>query len=797
MKISYEWLREWVRVPWEARELGSRLTLAGFELEAFEPAAPAFSGVVVGEILDVSAHPAAQKLRVCRVASGRGEPVQIVCGASNARAGLRSALAIAGAMLPDARRIEAAKLRGVDSQGMLCSAKELGLAAGGEGEGILELPADAPLGEDLREYLRLNDCVLELNVTPNRGDAMSVLGIAREAAALSGEPLTGPRIEPVAGRNTDEVGVQLHAPVACPKFVARVLRGLNNRAPTPEWLRERLRRAGLRCISPVVDVTNYVMLELGQPMHAYDLARLRGGVQARLAHSGESLTLLDGQTVKLEPDMLVIADEEGAVGLAGVMGGARTAVGPGTVDVLLESAYFAPEAVAGRARRLGLHTDASQRFERGVDPAHQERAVERVTALLYQTAGGSPGATTVTQAPEYLPRRLPVRLRRAQLARLLGAPVAPERVEAVFAALQMSVARTTEGWAVTPPSHRFDITIEADLIEEVARIIGYEEIREADALAPQRFKPAPEELPAERSVLDSLAARGYHEVITYAFVDPALQARLFPEEPSLTISNPIASDLSAMRVSLWPGLIRVALENQRRQRERLRLVEHGARFALADASVHETDSLGGLVLGGRHPEQWGTADTAKLAADFFDVKADVECLLAATGDPEAFAFEPALRSCLHPGRSARILRRGAPVGWLGELHPTITRDLGFTAAPIVFELDWAAALRGRLPQAREISRFPLIRRDIAVVIDESVPLSALRERVTLTASNLLQDVRVFDVYRGAGIEKGRKSVALGLIFQHISRTLTDDDVDRAVAAVVADLRAQLGARLRE
>jgi phenylalanyl-tRNA synthetase beta chain len=813
MKVPYSWLKSWVDVPWEARELGARLTMAGFELEALTPAAPPFTNVVVAEILEARPHPKAERLRVCRVTMGQGEPLEIVCGASNARAGLKSALAVVGAVLPEDLRIERAQLRGIESNGMLCSAKELGLADGSTG--ILELAEDAPVGVPLRQYLELDDSVLEVNVTPNRGDAMSVLGIAREVVALSGRPLTGPKIEPVKARSLDRFDVKLDAPVACPKFAGRVIRGLENRRPTPIWMRERLRRAGLRSISPIVDVTNYVLLDLGQPMHAYDLMRLKSGIRVRMAAPDESITLLDGRTVRLASDILVIADGEGPVGAAGIMGGERTAVAEGTVDVFFESAWFSPDAVAGRARRLGLHTDASQRFERGVDPANQERAVEYATQLLLTIAGGTPGPLIVTQAEGYLPERPAVRLRRSQLARLLGTTIEPDRVEGTFAALQMNVARTLEGWTVTPPPHRFDINIEADLIEEVARIVGFDAIPEKHALTAQRFPRVPEARAPERSTLEALADRGYYEAITYAFVDPVLQARLFPNTETLTLSNPIASDLSTMRVSLWPGLLRAALENERRQQDRIRLFEHGARFVIAGGSVREIDTLAGLALGPRLPEQWGVTGEAKNTVDFFDVKADVEALLSAAAPAETFRFEAAQLSCLHPGRTARIVRRtpegeakdraagqapdstDIPIGYLGELHPTLVRELGFTQAPVLFELDYSQALNVELPRFREVSRFPQVRRDIAVVVDEIVALSALRERVILSASKLLQSVRIFDIYRGPGVEKGRKSVALGLIFQDFSRTLTDEEVDQAVATVLAELRVALNARIRE
>jgi phenylalanyl-tRNA synthetase beta chain len=792
MKVPYSWLREWVDVPWEARELGSRLTMSGFELEGIEPAAPEFSGVIVAEILQASPHPQADKLQVCRVSTGQGEPVQIVCGASNARAGLKSALAVVGANLPGGLKIKAAKLRGVESAGMLCSAKELGLAE--TSNGILELPDDAPVGQPLRDYLQLDDVTIELNVTPNRGDAMSVLGIAREVSALSGRPLTGPRIAPVQSRNDSKFPVRLDAPAACPKFVGRVIRGINNRAASPIWMRERLRRAGVRSISPVVDVTNFVLLELGQPMHAYDLTRLQGEIQVRLSRAGESITLLDERTVKLDAETLVITDRDGPVGVAGVMGGSRTAVSDSTTDVFFEVAYFAPEAIAGRARRIGLHTDASQRYERGVDPANQERAIERATALILEIAGGSAGPTVVTQAAELLPKRPGVHLRRSRLAMLLGTPIDATRVEEIFRSLQMEVSRGTDGWDVTPPSHRFDISIEADLIEEVARIIGFDAIPEAHAQVPQKFSPLPEELPLEQSVLDTLVARGYNEAITYAFVDPALQSLLFPQRESIALTNPIASDLSVMRVSLWPGLLRAMQDNLRRQQGRVRLFERGATFNVEQGAVREVDRLAGVAVGTRWPEQWGST---RESVDFFDVKADVEALLAGTGQLQSFTFEPGAMTCLHPGRMARILRNGVEAGWIGELHPSMARELQLNAAPILFELDFSSALTLQTPRYREISRFPQVRRDISLSVDESVSLSALRERVTLKGSSLLREMRVFDVYRGSGVESGRKSVALGLIFQDISRTLTDEDVDQAVASIVTDLRESLDARIRE
>ena len=794
MKVPYDWLAEWVALPWSAVELGTRLTLAGFELESRERAAPAFTGVVVAEIVGLAPHPQADKLRVCQVSTGTGPALQIVCGAPNARLGLRTALAQVGATLPGDLRIKVAKLRGVESRGMLASARELGFADASSG--ILELSADAPLGRSLREYLELDEEVLDFNITPNRGDAMSVLGLAREVAALTQTRIRAPAGAFAPGGQGPVLPVTLEAPAACPRFAGCIVRGIDNHAATPLWMRERLRRAGVRSISPVVDVTNYVMLELGQPMHAYDLAMLKGGIRVRMAQSGETLRLLDGKDLRLEPDMLLITDEAGPIGLAGIMGGERSAVQPETRDVFLESAFFSPAAILGRARRLGLLTDASQRFERGVDPSGQARALERALSLLLPITQSSAGPIEVVSADDQLPRRPAVRLRASQLRRLLGVELPAARVGAVLEGLGMQVRSDPQGWQAIPPPHRFDLNIEADLIEEIARLVGFDAIPETDAIAPQRFRTLPAEVPGEAALLAALAQRGYQEAVTLAFVDPRLQTQLFPDTPGLQLANPISSDLAVMRVSLWPGLLRAALENQHRQQDRIRLCEHGTRFAGSGTQALEVQSLAGIACGSRLPEQWGLGPEARVPVDFYDVKADVMALLRTTGDADAFRFEPAVHPALHPGRSARVLRRGAAIGWIGELHPKLVASIDFTYPPMLFELD-VAGIPTRVPRYQEVSRFPQVRRDLAVVVDESVTLSSLTERVTLATSNLLRELRVFDVYRGPGLEQGRKSVALGLIFQDISRTLTDDDVERLMASVVADLRENLNARIRE
>lgn len=802
MKISLDWLAEWVRSGLDARELGHRLTMAGFELESVGAAAPPFEGVIVAEILEATRHPQADKLQVCKVAVGddvasRAAPLQIVCGAANARAGLRTALAQVGASLPGGVAIKAAKLRGVESAGMLCSAKELGLAE--TSEGIVELPTDAPLGRSVRDYLMLDDELLELAITPNRGDAMSVRGIAREVAALTGQDFKHVDCAALPATLADatldaRARVALEAPAACPRFHGRVIVDVDNSQASPVWLRERLRRAGLRSISPVVDITNYIVLELGQPMHAYDLDKIEGNLQVRFARAGESCALLDGRSVELTPDVLVIADAQGPVAMAGVMGGERTAVSAKTRRVLFEVAWFAPAAIAGRGRRYGLTTDASQRFERGVDPEVGAQAIERASALLLQIAGGRAGATVTTEVATALRSRKAVTLRVAQVARLLGVELSTPEIKDLLTRLGMTVNATAADPAVIevlPPSHRFDIAIERDLIEEVARLVGYDRIPTEPARAAQRILPQPSARLEEQRLLDLLAARGYYEGVHFAFVDPALQEALFPGVASHRLANPIASDLAVMRLSLWPGLIKAALENQRRQQTRVRLFEHGVVFPVG---VAEIDRIAAISLGTRWPEQWGSG---REAGDFHDLRADVEALLSMSGDSGAFTFAPAIHSALHPGRSAQISRAGRPVGWIGELHPRLVRELGFVAAPTLFELDIAPAFAVSYAPFVEVSRFPQVRRDLAFVVDESVSFEAIRERVTHAASSLLKQLSLFDVYRGPGIESGRKSVALGLILQEKDRTLTDEDTDRVIAAVRASLGEGLGAQFRE
>jgi phenylalanyl-tRNA synthetase beta chain len=797
VKVTYSWLKEYTPLAAPA-ELAKRLTLAGLEVESVTPVAPPFSGVVVGEVLESGRHPDAEKLSVCQVTTDGSNRLQIICGAKNVRAGLKVAVAMVGAHLPNGITINRAKLRGLESNGMLCSARELGL--GDEHDGIMELPDSLPLNQDLREALDLDDVMLEVNATPNRGDCMSVFGIARDYAAAQERRYLTARVDSVAARGTAAFPVTLEAPAACPIFASRVIRGVKAGAASPAWLRERLRRVGINSISPIVDVTNYVMMDLGQPMHAYDLARVDQGIRVRLATPKESITLLDDKEYVLDPDFLVIADARGAIGLAGIMGGRGTAISESTSDVLLESAHFAPDAIAGRARQLGLFTDAAHRFERGVDPCLPAAAIERATALLVGIVGGEPGPLQVTRAAADGAAGAEgwVSLRRTRLAKLLGVSVPDDEVHAVLCAVSDRVEATPAGWRVRRPPHRFDIRIEEDLIEEVARLRGFDSIAESHAIAPQVAGEATELRVANDRLLTAMADRGYREVITYSFVDPALQQQLFPDTPSLRLANPISADLADMRVSLWIGLVQACRENLRRQQTRVRMFEIGKKFQLQGqiqaGDLKEIETLAGIATGARWPEQWGSP---REALDFYDVKADVQGVLALTGDVSSVRFEADTLACLRPGRTARIFRGSKAVGWLGELHPQVVKAINLPSSAFLFELEIDSAFQSKALKFKDISKYPSVRRDLAIVIDESVPLAVLQENVTVSASGLLSELRVFDVYRGPGVESGRKSIALGLILQDSSRTLTDVDADAVVTAVIARLRDELSATIRD
>jgi phenylalanyl-tRNA synthetase beta chain len=771
--------------------LAHALTMAGLEIEGQGKVAPPLSGIVVGEILAFEKHPDADKLRVCRVAGG-AEELQIVCGAPNVRVGMKAPLALIGARLPNGTEIKQAKLRGVDSSGMLCSAKELGL--NDDTAGLFELPANLVTGQDLVTALSLDDTVFEVNLTPNRGDCMSIVGVAREVSAARDTALHAPAITPVAATIGDTFAVKLTAAAECPKLVARVVRGVNATAKSPFWMQERLRRAGVRPISAIVDITNYVMLELGQPMHAYDLGKLHGSIEARFASQGEQITLLDGRTIALTSDIVVIADQAKAIGFAGVMGGQDSAISDATVDVLFEAAHFTPDAVAGRGRRYGLVTDASQRFERGVDPQLQERAVERATRLLLECVGGKAGPTISNRADRQQKPSVPIRLRHNRIEHVLGTTIDADLIERLLQRLGMHLDRAGSApaieWQVGAPSWRFDIHIEEDLIEEVARLYGFERIPETNASVVQEMAPWTEKRLRNERAADLMVDRGYFEAITYSFTDAATQAVLFPET-ALALKNPISTELGVMRLSLWPGLLQAVRENLRRQQSRVRLFEIGRRF---DPSGAETEVIAGVACGSALSEQWGEA-TREI--DFFDVKSDVEALLSLTGDDAQIRFVAEKHGALHPGQSARIYRGEVPIGWLGSIHPQQQRALDLTYRTFAFEIETAAGFASRLPVYQEISKYPAIRRDLALIVDEAVEVNALLDAARSVGGALLKELSVLSVYRGKQFDKDKKSIALGLHLQDTSRTLTDPEADATVARVVDHLVRQFDAVIRD
>lgn len=791
MKLSEQWLREWVNPPLSTTELADMLTMAGLEVESALPVAQSFAGVVVGEITAIELHPDADNLRLCQVHIGDVAPLSIVCGAANARAGMRIPTAMIGAELPGGKFIKDTTIRGVKSEGMLCSASELGLAE--SSEGLLELPADTRLGEDVYLYLKLDDNALELGITPNRGDCLSIAGGAREVAALSRCTLQEPVIKPVPATLDEQREVKLEAPEDCPRYAGRIIRRIKPHVQSPLWLQERLRRSGVRSISPVVDVTNYVMLELGQPMHAFDLAKLDGGICVRRARSGETLALLDGQQVTLDGHTLVIADQRKVLAMAGVMGGLDSAIDDQTRDLFLESAWFASHTISSRARALGLHTESSHRFERGVDPQLQTRALERATQLLLEIVGGEPGPVIEVCSEAHLPKRSPINVRAERIRRVLGIAPGPDEVACMLNRLAMTVAVSPDGWRVTPPSYRFDITIEADLIEEVARLYGYNRLpysmpRAELALAPQ---PEAEVLPNRMRQL--LVDRGYQEVVTYSFVDPALQQLVNPGPSPITLANPLSSEMSVMRTSLWTGLVQTLLYNQNRQQKRLRIFELGLNFLTKDVNIKQDISIGGLISGEPYPEQWGLPAQS---SDFYDIKADVEALLRLGGAGNDFRFTPARHPTLHPGQAACIQRSGEIVGWVGALHPSLIHKLNLDGKVYVFELALGLIKLGNVPKFSELSKYPAIRRDLAVVVDEAVSAEQVCVCVKNAVPDYAQQVQLFDVYRGKGIDSGRKSLALGLTLQARSRTLTDLEVDEIMKNILASLNNELGGTLR-
>lgn len=795
MKLSTHWLREWVKPRADDKALAEKLTMAGLECEA-EASGRALAGIVVGLITKVSPHPQADRLRICEVDAGAGAPLTIVCGAANAREGMKAPVATIGSKLPDGTEITRATLRGIESAGMLCSAKELALAE--KSDGLLELDADAKTGTPVAQHLQLEDAILVLELTPNRGDCLSVLGLARETAAIYGLPLKRPAMHGPKSTSTRRIAVKLDSRADCPHYAGRVIEGIDNRARTPDWMRERLRRSGHRCIHPVVDVTHYVMLELGQPMHAFDCAKVQGAIRVRRANLGETLQLLNEQTPSFTGDDLLIADEAQPLALAGIMGGLASGVGAATTDIFLESACFAPGLVAATGRRLRIPSDALYRFERGVDATLQRAALERASELIVALCGGRAGPITETGALKQAP--VSIKLRREKLDALLGHEIPGADVEKLLTRLEIKVKRLgSSGWQASVPGHRYDLRLEVDLVEEVARLYGYDRIP-ARPYAAQLLPSAVAERTSAQILRERLVSRGYFEAITYSFVDAGLQQKLAPEVAPIALDYPLADTMAHMRTSLWSGLIGAWLYNRQRQQKRVRLFEVGVCFKLepprergggnAKGEVAETERLGLLAAGPALPEQWGSAARP---VDFFDVKADVAALF---GDAMAPAFEAAAHPALHPGQSARISLGGVPAGWLGVLHPRLVQSLDLPEAPILLELDVSALKSAAVPRPQAPSEFPSSRRDLALVLKEGGASAGILAHARAAGGSLLRESAVFDVFRGKGLPNGFKSVALSLIFQDNSRTLTDEEVDAAVKAVARRLQEALGASIR-
>ena len=792
MKFSEKWLREWVNPSLSTNELTDLLTMGGMEVDSIAPAAPEFSGVVVAKIISAESHPDADKLQLCKVDFGGDEPVDIVCGAANAREGLITALATVGAVLPGGMKIKKAKLRGVPSFGMLSSASELGLAD--KAEGIIELSSDAKLGQDLREYFDLDDTIIEVDLTPNRGDCFSLRGVARDVGVLSQTDVKEPEISSVKATSDLTFPIEIQIPEACPNYAGRVISGINASVETPRWMQERLRRSGLRSIHPVVDITNYVMLELGQPLHAFDLNKLKGGIVVRNAKEGEKLTLLDDQEIELNSDTLVIADQEKALALAGIMGGLDSSVTDQTQDIFLESAFFTPAEMAGKARRYKVQTDSSHRFERGVDFQLQTIAIERASALVLEICGGSAGSLSVESNEDNLPLRSPILLRKDRISRILGVEFDNVYIENSLERLGMSIVSDEGGWTVTSPSHRFDIAIEVDLIEEIARVKGYDTLPANKPVVSMGIRARSESQVDLNKLSSLMIAKGYQEAITYSFVEAERQVRLCAGHEAVALANPISSDMGVMRTSLLPGLLQALTYNLNRQNERVRLFENGMVFSNVDGKIAQKNVFAGIISGNVFPEQWNL-NSGK--TDFFDLKNDVEALLSISGKISDYEFKKAEHSTLHPGQSAAIYKKGQNIGFMGMISPVKCKELDLEAETGFFQLDLAAIIDGKLPQFSALSKYPLVRRDLSLLVDKSIDVSSITACINENAPETLKNLQLFDVYQGEGIDSMKKSVALGLIFQGTSSTLVDQEIDESEKDILLRLKSELGAMLRD
>ena len=791
MKFSEKWLRQWVHIDASTQQLVDKITMAGLEVDSVEPVAGAFTGVVVAEIVACEQHPNADKLRVTQVSTGQ-ETFQVVCGAPNARVGIKVPFATVGAVLPGNFKIKKAKLRGVESCGMLCAEQELGISDAADG--LMELALDAVVGQDIRDYLSLDDKIIDVDLTPNRGDCLSMAGLAREVSANFLADVIEHPVAEVAPVINDTFKVFIDAPAGCPRYVGRVIRNVDVTRPAPLWLTECLRRSGIRSIDPVVDVTNYVMLELGQPMHGFDLDTLAGSIHVRMAKPAEALTLLDGQNVTLNDNTLVIADEHKALAIAGVMGGEGSGVSATTRNIFLESAFFDPITVAGKARSYGLHTDSSHRFERGVDYQLQKKAVERATALILDICGGEPGPVSEVASETHLPVQREVMLRSDKVTALLGMAIDNRHIEALLTRLGLGLNAQGEGcWLVSVPSWRFDIAIEEDLVEELGRIYGYDNLPQNTPSALLKMQQVDEARVTESDIRRVLTARGYQEAICFSFYDPQLHRQFDPVREPVALSNPIASDLSVMRTSLLPGLVKTAQYNLNRQQSRVRLFETGLTFIKEGGQLKQEPMLAALITGSRQPESWlGKAEPV----DFFDLKGDFAAVFALGQCADEFVFVKGEHPAMHPGQCARITRAGEEVGHMGALHPSLAKALDVPAALFLVELHLSAVIAGEVTAFTPLSKYPEVRRDLALVVADSVTAGDVEHTIASVAGELLRHVNTFDVYAGKGIGEGRKSLAMSLTLQHPSRTLRDDEVNELVDRVVSRLQQDFAASLR-
>ncbi len=794
MKFSENWFREWTNPNWDSNTLAEELSLAGLEVDEVAPVVPHFIQVVVGKVLSVEKHPDADKLKVTQVDINEAEPVQIVCGAKNVAVGVKVCCAKVGAILPGNFKIQPAKLRGVPSHGMLCGAIEIGLADDGV-DGLYLLEQDAPVGVDIREYLNLNDNIIDVDLTPNRADCLSIEGIARDAAAM-GNVAWQPPYKAVSVKKSGDCSqsVIVEDKVACPKYLGCIVSDFNLKATTPQWMSQRIERAGLSPKSLIVDVTNYALLELGQPMHAFDLDKLSGAIKVCQAGGGEIFTTLDEKELVLKSGSLVIADDSGVIALAGIMGGLTTAVSDTTTQIFFECAHFTPLSIVGKARAYGLHTESSHRFERGVDPLLPERALERALSLFTEIAGGQVSAVVAEVSTDNIPVPATIQLRPERIVKLLGTEVSAQEIAGIFNRLGFVVTENSDGWAMTAPSYRFDMEIEADLIEEVGRIYGYNNLPEVQIEAPVRLPKLPESEQELYALKQALVQRGYQEVVTYSFVEELKQKKLVPELPYVVLKNPISDDMKAMRTTLFSGLLNSIAYNQNRQQNRIKIFESGLTFIQLDDDLKQLPAIGGAIVGAKYPASWAVEENRNM--DFFDLKGDVETLLAMNHIKGEVRFEAHEYTIFHPGQSAAITLNDQTIGFMGQLHPNHTKMMGVSGKVFLFEIRLDALSKMAVPAAEKLSKFPEVQRDLAFVVNKDLLVQSLLDAINSVESDILQSVELFDIYRGQGIEEHQKSIALNLRIQHLDRTLQDEEVESLVKKVINLAAEKVFATLR-